>query len=1082
MSVDIAKLNIEITDNATGTAEKITNLADALEKLKGSSASGELSAINGQLSAMKGNLSGFDRMRQSLASCTSLARNLGAQLKKINLYTDNTSSKVSNLSSSNVQSMVQNAVPATESMPQVEALKDTATVTQEVAEANKEVAQTAKGASQANEELSKSTKGLHVNFRAFKSLIPGVIGQLGRLLKMRILRTIVKSFLSGITEGLQNLYYWAKATGDSFVATMDSMATSGNYLKNSIGAAFGSLLNTIAPIIDRIVDWLITGINYVNMFFAVLSGSDTYVRAKKNAVEYGKAATGALGNATGAAKELKQALTVLDFDELHQLQKDASSGGSGGGGGGAGGSGSAYNDMFERVAVEQNWLTKTAGWLRDNFADVLSYVKAIGAGILTWKVTNAFSDVLKMLTNGKWNMTRTIGLSLMVGGTVLAGEGGFGLGHDGINLADSIKTSLGIAVATLGGTLAFGPAGAIIGLTVSIGWTIFQYIRGYKQKAAEIVKEYHESQEYQRFLEEMEKANAYIDIESELRVHISEIEYQYSEKLQKAEYAQQLLDELKKYNNVEATADNIAEVQRLTNELNASGVLGNVEASWANINGLIVTNISNIQDAIDQYKAYAKEAVLQEYYIAQQKALIARDQAQADYDTYYSQYEADYGKYKQAMNWLSPEVQGYMTGVAGGWKPGDVVNEQIAGSNPELYRLMLQINDEWSALSTYQQTIDQFDADVNDWQTKIDLLIGATEENTGAVKGNTDGIMAQIGDRIKTTASATLDIVGNTQDWATGVVNDLFGSNIDPSVIVDTRNLTNAVGQYNTEAEDASNASKQYSGATSDAGKATKTYTIDVKKSGVAIHDYNVESGNTVSLLGKTSYGWKQNQADMRGFQSGVTSATSSAKTMGQTYSDLVSKIKGSMSGMSTIGDNMAKFITSSLNNIGLQVNPKAIMNSIINAFYNTTKSSNFTYIGKAFADGITDAIKSQLNTKNLATTVQTSVNGVTYTASQANVKIKAYAYASGGYPQTGELYLARENGSEMVGRIGSRNAVANNDQIADALARALRPMLGSGGSGTTNVTVKMDSATVAKASMKGQKALNRQYNIVAQA
>lgn len=39
--------------------------------------------------------------------------------------------------------------------------------------------------------------------------------------------------------------------------------------------------------------------------------------------------------------------------------------------------------------------------------------------------------------------------------------------------------------------------------------------------------------------------------------------------------------------------------------------------------------------------------------------------------------------------------------------------------------------------------------------------------------------------------------------------------------------------------------------------------------------------------------------------------------------------------------------------------------------------------------------------------------------------------FASGGYPETGELFMARENGiNEMVGRIGNRNTVANNDQI----------------------------------------------------
>lgn len=43
--------------------------------------------------------------------------------------------------------------------------------------------------------------------------------------------------------------------------------------------------------------------------------------------------------------------------------------------------------------------------------------------------------------------------------------------------------------------------------------------------------------------------------------------------------------------------------------------------------------------------------------------------------------------------------------------------------------------------------------------------------------------------------------------------------------------------------------------------------------------------------------------------------------------------------------------------------------------------------------------------------------------------------YASGGFPQTGEMFIAREAGAEMVGSIGRRTAVANNDQIVEGIA-----------------------------------------------
>lgn len=45
--------------------------------------------------------------------------------------------------------------------------------------------------------------------------------------------------------------------------------------------------------------------------------------------------------------------------------------------------------------------------------------------------------------------------------------------------------------------------------------------------------------------------------------------------------------------------------------------------------------------------------------------------------------------------------------------------------------------------------------------------------------------------------------------------------------------------------------------------------------------------------------------------------------------------------------------------------------------------------------------------------------------------------FATGGFPDEGQLFIAREAGAEMVGNIGGRTAVANNDQITKAIANA---------------------------------------------
>ena len=76
--------------------------------------------------------------------------------------------------------------------------------------------------------------------------------------------------------------------------------------------------------------------------------------------------------------------------------------------------------------------------------------------------------------------------------------------------------------------------------------------------------------------------------------------------------------------------------------------------------------------------------------------------------------------------------------------------------------------------------------------------------------------------------------------------------------------------------------------------------------------------------------------------------------------------------------------------------------------------------------------------------------------------------FAGGGFPEPGQLFMARERGPEMVGRIGGRTAVANNDQIVQSIASAVGPavynavvsaMANSGGNGNTTTVVLQGDA-----------------------
>ena len=108
----------------------------------------------------------------------------------------------------------------------------------------------------------------------------------------------------------------------------------------------------------------------------------------------------------------------------------------------------------------------------------------------------------------------------------------------------------------------------------------------------------------------------------------------------------------------------------------------------------------------------------------------------------------------------------------------------------------------------------------------------------------------------------------------------------------------------------------------------------------------------------------------------------------------------------------------------------------------------------------------------------------------------KIPTFAQGGYPNTGELFMARENGiTEMVGQIGNRSAVANNDQITQAFASEIRPAMteafvealmmtsgiksNDGQAPVVEVTIKADSETVYNIVRKGKEKSDRRYHVV---
>lgn len=146
-----------------------------------------------------------------------------------------------------------------------------------------------------------------------------------------------------------------------------------------------------------------------------------------------------------------------------------------------------------------------------------------------------------------------------------------------------------------------------------------------------------------------------------------------------------------------------------------------------------------------------------------------------------------------------------------------------------------------------------------------------------------------------------------------------------------------------------------------------------------------------------------------------VTSDNTMSKLSGNLYVDMKDAGKKLVTGF-VDGMNSQRWILSNT------------INSIFNGLDNNFAYSNGYWFGRSLGsgihNGIVDSVRSTIDIKN------------------KKGKTKDYytvrAYAQGGYPESGELFYANENGPEMVGRIGNRTAVANNDQIATTLTNVL--------------------------------------------
>jgi hypothetical protein len=98
--------------------------------------------------------------------------------------------------------------------------------------------------------------------------------------------------------------------------------------------------------------------------------------------------------------------------------------------------------------------------------------------------------------------------------------------------------------------------------------------------------------------------------------------------------------------------------------------------------------------------------------------------------------------------------------------------------------------------------------------------------------------------------------------------------------------------------------------------------------------------------------------------------------------------------------------------------------------------------------------------------------------AIEADGSIYLQGFASGGFPSEGQLFFANEAGPEMVGTMGGRTAVANNDQIVEGIRQgvydAVSAAMAQNNSDDRPIRVFLDSREI----KAGQTRVNRAWGV----
>ena len=833
--------------------------------------------------------------------------------------------------------------------------------------------------------LATAMKGLNNAFILSKITSGKFISSLARIAGYRFVRAIISGITKSASTGLENL---AHASSEAN-ATLSQLSSGVLTLQNSIGGALYSVLASIIGVLNSIISAAVSAINWISMLFAILGGRATFKKATSSTKEYASA----LGGAAGGAKALKQEL--MGFDEINSLSPD-----SGGGGGGGGGM-LDYGSMFEEVPVSES--------LKD-MVDKADFT------ILGEKLANKVNTAL-----GNIDWTRIQAGTYKLANSLVTFINGFIGEVDANIIGDTIAGIINTGI-TFVNRLGYG-----------IGWRLL----GTKIKVA-----------IMRAIVQISPASVGLAFKAKINAVVETLKGAIPTTGEEWSVITNWIAESINASINAIDAGSIGEIAgrlvtgalRMITSIGETGVLTNIANAISTAIKHAVENISE-----EDIKAAAK-AVIEDAW----KAVKVVMNLLVDIgDTIPGKVLTGYALYKA----IAPAMKA--AGINGFKFGGNALT--LTGALVMALDALAGIRD----ILAGEVSKDELGAKISDILTSALVAVGFAVVNANPVVG---AIMVTAGLGIKLLSNIEIADQAYEFEQITAVFGESATAAITSAKSVDE--LTSAFSGLSGMNIDANTFDALLRGA---GGLKSATPSIEEYRSSMinllsAFADLNLQGQmgsitqfveelmSTLGLYEGVAIGAETATEGLASATAGITEDVSGVGAAAGELSNVATDISGAQASLDNVASSMQATgeQAAALKENIIAIPSDIVFNLTLNNYDSvlaqlaelkkqmaSVASLNWFGMGhsamNAFKRGLKSVKLPTIKVSWSTSSKSASIFGKKYTISIPSPSIKMYK--RGGFPTAGELFMANEDGmQEMVGRIGNRPAVANQDQIGDAI------------------------------------------------